>query len=77
VPCLGIHPINNHQTQTLLQMPTRFFWQEPDIAVSWEDLSVSDKYRSGCSQSSIGWSTKSPIKKLEKVSKELKGFAAP
>jgi hypothetical protein len=20
---LGIHPINNHQTQTLLQMPTR------------------------------------------------------
>jgi hypothetical protein len=21
---LGIHPINNHQTQTLLQMPTRF-----------------------------------------------------
>jgi hypothetical protein len=25
VPCLGIHPINNHQTQTLLQMPTRFF----------------------------------------------------
>jgi hypothetical protein len=20
----GIHPINNHQTQTLLQMPTRF-----------------------------------------------------
>jgi hypothetical protein len=22
-PHLGIHPINNHQTQTLLQMPTR------------------------------------------------------
>jgi hypothetical protein len=21
---LGIHPINNHQTQTLLHMPTRF-----------------------------------------------------
>jgi hypothetical protein len=21
---LGIHPINNHKTQTLLQMPTRF-----------------------------------------------------
>jgi hypothetical protein len=21
---LGIHPINNHQTQSLLQMPTRF-----------------------------------------------------
>jgi hypothetical protein len=23
LPHLGIHPINNHQTQTLLQMPTR------------------------------------------------------
>jgi hypothetical protein len=31
---LVIHPINNHQTQTLLQMPTRFCWQEPDIALS-------------------------------------------
>jgi hypothetical protein len=24
LPYLGIHPINNHQTQALLQMPTRF-----------------------------------------------------
>jgi hypothetical protein len=24
LPYLGIHPINNHQTQTPLQMPTRF-----------------------------------------------------
>jgi hypothetical protein len=24
LPHLGIHPINNHQTQTLLQMPTVF-----------------------------------------------------
>jgi hypothetical protein len=24
LPHLGIHPLNNHQTQTLLQMPTRF-----------------------------------------------------
>jgi hypothetical protein len=23
LPHLGIHPINNHQTQTLLKMPTR------------------------------------------------------
>jgi hypothetical protein len=23
LPHLGIHPINNHQTQTLLRMPTR------------------------------------------------------
>jgi hypothetical protein len=34
LPHLGIHPINNHQTpQTLLWMPTRACWQEPDIAV--------------------------------------------
>jgi hypothetical protein len=25
LPYLGIHPINNHQTQTLLQMSTRAF----------------------------------------------------
>jgi hypothetical protein len=24
LPLLGIHPINNHQTQTLLQTPKRF-----------------------------------------------------
>jgi hypothetical protein len=38
---------------------------------------VPDKYRSGCSQSSIRWSTGSPMKEIEKVLKELKGFAAP
>jgi hypothetical protein len=25
LPHLGIHPINNHQTQTLLHMPARFY----------------------------------------------------
>jgi hypothetical protein len=25
-----IHPIYNHQTQTLLHMPPRFCWQDPD-----------------------------------------------
>ena len=39
--------------------------------------SVPGKYRSGCSQSSTGWSTESPMKELEKVPKELEGFAAP
>jgi hypothetical protein len=73
---LGIHSINNHQTQTLLQMPTRACWQEPDIAVSWEALPVPGKYRSGCSQPFTGLSTGSPTKELEKVPKELKGFAA-
>ena len=77
LPHSGINPINNQQTQTLWQMPTRACWQETDIAVSWEALPVPDKYRSGCSQPSIGLSTGSPMKELEKVPKELKGFAAP
>jgi hypothetical protein len=72
-----IHPLYNHQTQTLLWMPTRACWQEPDIAVSWEALPVSGKYRSGSSQPSIGLRTGSPMKELEKGPKELKGFAAP
>jgi hypothetical protein len=38
LPHLRINSIKNHQTQTLLQMPTRACWQEPDIAVSWEAL---------------------------------------
>jgi hypothetical protein len=33
LPHLGIHPINNHQAQTLFQMPTRAYCQETDIAV--------------------------------------------
>jgi hypothetical protein len=40
-------------------------------------LPVPDKYRSGCSQSSIGLITGSPVKELEKEIKELKVFAAP
>ena len=48
LPHLGIHPINNHQTQTLLHIPARFCWQDPDIAVSYEAMTVSGKYRSGC-----------------------------
>ena len=31
---LGIHPIYNHQTQTVLWMPTRACVEEPEIAVS-------------------------------------------
>jgi hypothetical protein len=34
LPHLGIHPIKNHQTQTLLWMPTRAYCKEPDIAAS-------------------------------------------
>jgi hypothetical protein len=75
LPHLGIHPRNNRQTQTLLQMPTRACWQEPGITVSWEALSVPEKYRSGYSQPSIGLSTGSPMNTLEKGPKVLKVFA--
>jgi len=71
----GIHPIISHQMQTLLQMPARFCWKDPDIAVSREVMPVPGKYRCGCSQSSIGWNTGPLMEELEKVSKELKGFA--
>jgi hypothetical protein len=73
LPHLGIHPIYNHQTQTLLQMPARFCRQDPDIAISCEAMPVPGKYRSGCSQSSIEWNTGPLKKELEKVLKELKG----
>jgi hypothetical protein len=53
-----------------LWMPARACWQEPDIAVFWKCLPVPDKYGIGCSQSSIGQSTGSPMKQLEKVPKE-------
>jgi hypothetical protein len=36
---------------------------------------VPGKYRSGCSQSAIGWSTGPPMEELEKLPKELKGSA--
>ena len=64
LPHLGIHPINNHQTQTLLQMPTRLCWQEPDIAVSWEALPVPDNYIGGCSQPTTGLSTSPQMEEL-------------
>ena len=34
LPHLEIHPINNHHTQTLLQIPISACRQEPFIAVS-------------------------------------------
>jgi hypothetical protein len=38
-------------------------------------MPVPGKYRSGCSQSAIGWNTGLPMEALEKVPKELKGSA--
>jgi hypothetical protein len=68
-------PIISHQMQTLLHMPARFCWQNPDIAVSCEAMPVPGKYRSGFSQSFIGWNTGPPMEQLENVPKELKGSA--
>jgi hypothetical protein len=55
LPHPGIHPINSHQTQTLLHMLARFCRKNLDIDVSCEAMPAPGKYRSGCSQSSIGW----------------------
>jgi hypothetical protein len=38
-------------------------------------MPVSGEYRSGCSQSSIGWNIGLLVEELEKVSKDLKGSA--
>jgi hypothetical protein len=38
-------------------------------------MPVPGKYRSGCSQLSIGWNTQPPMEELEKAAKELKGSA--
>jgi hypothetical protein len=75
LPHPGIHPIYNHQTQTLLHMPERFCLQDPNIALSCESMPMPSKYRSECSQSSIGWKTGPLMKELEKVPKKLKGSA--
>jgi hypothetical protein len=61
LPHPWVHPIISHQTQILLHMPARFCWKDPDIAVSYEAMSVAGKYRSDCSQSSIGWNTGPPV----------------
>ena len=68
-PHLGIHPIYKHQTQTLLYMPESFCWQDPDITLSYKPIPMPDKYRSGCSWSSIGWNTGPLVKELEKGAK--------
>jgi hypothetical protein len=71
----GIHHLHNHQTETLLHMPARFCLKDPDITISCEGMPVPCKYRSGCSQSCLGWNTGPPMELLEKVPKELKGSA--
>ena len=67
LPHAGIHPIISLQTMTPLHTLARFYRKDPDVAVSCEALPVPGKYRSGCSQSSIGWNTGLPMEELEKV----------
>jgi hypothetical protein len=71
---LEIHPICSQQTQTLLLMPRSACWQEPGIAVSWEAMPEPSKYRSECSQPTIGLSTGSPVEELEK---RAEGICSP
>ena len=54
---------------------SKILLKDPDIAFSCEAMPVPGKYRSVCSQSSIGWNTGPLMKELEKVPKELKGSA--
>jgi hypothetical protein len=75
LPNLGIHPLISYQTQTLLHNARKILPNDPVIAVLYEAMPVPGKYRSGCSQSSVGWNTGHLMEELEKVPKELKGSA--
>ena len=43
LPYLEIHPICSCKTQILLQMLGSSCWWEPDMAISWNSLSESEK----------------------------------
>jgi hypothetical protein len=69
--------LDRQEVSRVAEFPLTGRVEEPYIAVSCEALPVPGNYRSGCSQSSIGRSTGSPMKELEKGPKELMGSAAP
>jgi hypothetical protein len=62
-------------------MPRSACWQEPGIAVTWEALPETDKFRGRCSKPNIGLSMGPPmvsrVEELEKWLKKLKAFATP
>jgi hypothetical protein len=72
---IGIHPIISIQMLTPLHTLARFYWKDPDVAISSETMPGPSKHRSGCSQSANGWITGLPMEELEKEPKELKGSA--
>jgi hypothetical protein len=75
LPYPGIHPIISLQTNTPLHTRASLCCKDGDIAVPCETRPGPNKHRSGCSQSTIGWTTRLPMEELEKVSKELKRSA--
>ena len=66
--CLSQHP-------SQIQSPNPDTTVDANKCLLTEALTVPDKYRIRCSQSTIGLSTGSPMEELEKVPRELKGFA--
>jgi hypothetical protein len=54
---------------------SKILLKDPEIAILSDAMPVPGKYRSGCSQSSIGCNTGPPMEELERVPKELKGSA--
>ena len=44
---------------------SKILLKDPDIAVSCEAMPVPGKYKSGCSQSAIGWNTGSPMEEIK------------
>ena len=72
LPHLKIHHKCRYQTQTLLWMARSACGKETDTAVSQEALPDSDQYRCGCSQSTIGLNTGTPMKVLGEGLKQLK-----
>ena len=57
-------------------MLTSVCWQESDIAVTWEAVTMHDKYREEHSQETIELNTGSSMEELKKGSNDLKGIAA-
>jgi hypothetical protein len=68
-----IHPVNNHKTQTLLHLATRYYWQDPDIAVSCEALPLPDNTEVDAHSHLLDGTQGPPVQALKKVPKELKG----
>lgn len=74
---LGIYPMGDHQTLTLLLMLCYACRQEPSMAVLWEALPEADWERCRYPQPTIGLGLGIPMEELGERLKELKGIAIP